>query len=143
MNGLGRERILVDTGPIVAIFNPQDSLHRTCVEALSTIDGTLYTCWPVLTEAAYLLAYSQRGLERLLNSLSDFVQLLHLDSADAKAIAVILKRYANIHPELADTALVHLAGREGIDTIFTLDRRDFSVYRTSRGRALRIIPQSD
>jgi uncharacterized protein len=143
MSGLGPDRILIDTGPIVAIFNPQDSLHRTCVEALGAINGTLYTCWPVLTEAAYLLIYSQRGLERLLNSLGGFVQLLQLEPADAKAIAVVLKRYENIHPQLADAALVHLAGREAIDTIFTLDRRDFSVYRTSRGRALRIIPQSD
>jgi uncharacterized protein len=143
MSGLGRDRILVDTGPIVAIFNPQDSFHHTCIEALGAIKSPLHTCWPVLTEAAYLLAYSPRAVDRLLNSLGGFLQLLPLDPADAKAIADILKRYENIHPQLADAALVHLAGREGIDTIFTLDRRDFSVYRTSRGRALRIIPQSD
>jgi uncharacterized protein len=81
--------------------------------------------------------------QRLLNSPGGFLQLLQLDPADAKAIATILKRYQNIHPQLADAALVHLAGREGIDTIFTLDRRDFSIDRTNRGRTLRIIPQND
>ena len=37
---------------------------------------------------------------------------------------------------LADAALVHLAERENIDTIFTLDRRDFSIYRTASNRVL-------
>jgi predicted nucleic acid-binding protein len=31
--------------------------------------------------------------------------------------------------DLADAALVRVAEREGIQRIFTLDRRDFSVYR--------------
>lgn len=36
--------------------------------------------------------------------------------------------------------LVYVAERENLDAIFTLDVRDFSVYRTSTGRALRMIP---
>jgi len=36
--------------------------------------------------------------------------------------------------------LVHLANREGIETMFTLDRRDFGVLRLSRGRKLHLIP---
>jgi len=35
-----------------------------------------------------------------------------------------------------------IAEREGIDTVFTLDKRDFSVYRASDGRALSIVPDS-
>jgi len=42
--------------------------------------------------------------------------------------------------QIADGALVYLAEREGIDTVFTLDRRDFSVYRLSDGRSLRVLP---
>jgi len=42
--------------------------------------------------------------------------------------------------QVADGALVYLAEREGIDTVFTLDRRDFSVYRLRNGRGLRILP---
>jgi hypothetical protein len=43
-------------------------------------------------------------------------------------------------PQLADAALVYLAGREQIDTIFTLDRRDFSIYRGSIRRAFKLLP---
>ncbi len=52
-----------------------------------------------------------------------------------------MKRYENIRPQLADAALVYLAGRERIDTIFTLDRSDFSIYRPSRRRSFRILPE--
>jgi hypothetical protein len=37
-------------------------------------------------------------------------------------------------------ALMYLTEREGIDTVFTLDRRDFSISRTSDGRALTMLP---
>jgi hypothetical protein len=39
--------------------------------------------------------------------------------------------------------LVCLATRENVRTIFTLDRRDVSVYRTGRKRALRIVPEEE
>jgi predicted nucleic acid-binding protein len=51
-----------------------------------------------------------------------------------------MKEYEDIRPQLADAALVYLAEREGIDTIFTLDRRDFGVYRSARKRPFRIVP---
>jgi hypothetical protein len=41
---------------------------------------------------------------------------------------------------VADAALVYLAERERIATVFTPDRRDFSVYRLNRNPALRLIP---
>ena len=53
-----------------------------------------------------------------------------------------LRRYRNIGAQLADAALVYLAEREGITKVFTLDRRDFSVYRYGKNRSLRIIPDS-
>jgi hypothetical protein len=36
--------------------------------------------------------------------------------------------------------LVHLANREGIETMFTLDRRDFRVLRLAGGKKFRVIP---
>ena len=53
-----------------------------------------------------------------------------------------LAKYESAGPQLADAALVYLAEREGIRTVFTLDRRDFGVYRTERGKALRNLLES-
>jgi len=135
-------RVLVDTGPLVALLDDQDEHHRACVQALAVLDGPLYTCWPVITEAAWLLRHSPGAVRRLLDSINtDFVELLSLAAPEVRPIAELFEKYRSIRPQLADAALVYLAGREGIGTIFTLDQRDFSIYRTARGRSFRIIPQ--
>ena len=135
-------RILVDTGPLVAILSREDAHHQACVDVLHGIAGPLLSCWPVMTEAAWLLRQSPRAIQQLLGSTeAGFLELLPLAGAEAKNIAALMKRYESMRPQLADAALVHLAGREGIDTIFTLDRRDFSIYRTSRRRSFHILPE--
>lgn len=51
--------------------------------------------------------------------------------------------FATFHDQgvdLADAALVHLASRERIQRVFTLDQRHFYVYRTNEGRPLTILP---
>ena len=136
------KRVLVDTGPLVALLSGADQYHEPCVEALRALPAPLLTCWPVLTEAAWLLRSHPTAIDRLLRSLTaGFLRLLPLDSADAEAIAGILRQYRTIRPQLADAALVHLARRERIDTVFTLDQRDFSVYRGFRQRPFHILPE--
>ena len=134
-------RVLVDTGPIVAILSRRDQYHHACVTALRDLPGPLFTCWPVITEAAWLLRRDSNAVQQLLNSIdTGFLELIPLTTADAKPIASILKKYRDIRIQLADAALVHLAGRNGLDTILTLDQRDFSVYRRPKGRTFRMIP---
>lgn len=134
-------RILVDTGPIVAILSRSDQYHKACVEALREMPGPLFTCWPVLTEAAWLLRRTTDAVQQLLRSIdTGFLELLPLTTDDAVPIAAILKKYSNIRIQLADAALVHLAIRDGVDTVFTLDQRDFSLFRLPKGRVLRLMP---
>jgi uncharacterized protein len=134
-------RVLVDTGPLVAILSSADEHHDRCVEALRTMPGPLFSCWPVITEAAWLLRKSARGVQQLLSGLDrGFVELLPLTGQDAIGIREILGRYSSLQPQLANAALVYLGGRDGIETIFTLDQRDFSVYRSIRKRPFRILP---
>jgi len=135
-------RVLVDTGPLVAILSSVDQHHATCVETLRHLPGPLLCCWPVITEAAWLLRAYPRAVQHILRSTeSGFLELLSLAGTEAKGIAEVMKTYQDIQPQLADAALVYLADREGIDTIFTLDRRDFSVYRSTRKRPFRIVPR--
>ena len=137
-------RILVDTGPLVAILSREDAHHQTCVAALREMPAPLFSCWPVITEAAWLLRSSPRAVQQLLGSIeTGFLELLPLAGSEGQAIAAVMKKYGSIRPQLADAALVYLASRERIDTIFTLDRRDFSIYRTGRQRAFRILPQME
>jgi predicted nucleic acid-binding protein len=58
---------------------------------------------------------------------SGFFALAPLDGGDLAAIATIMHRYESAGFQLPDAALVHLADREGIRTLFTTDRRDFSI----------------
>jgi predicted nucleic acid-binding protein len=52
----------------------------------------------------------------------------------------MMQRYESARLQLADAALAHLAERENIRTVFTTDRRDFSIIRLKRNRSLRLIP---
>jgi predicted nucleic acid-binding protein len=42
--------------------------------------------------------------------------------------------------DFTDAALVRAAERDGLETVFTTDRCDFSVYRISGRRRFRIVP---
>jgi hypothetical protein len=138
------KRILVDTGPLVAILSREDEYHAACVSTLREMSGPLVSCWPVITEAAWLLRKSPRAVQQLLRSIDGgFLELLPLAGAEAEAIAALMKRYEDIHPQLADIVLVYLANREKIDTIFTLDQRDFSIFRSGRKTTFRIVPETE
>ena len=69
------------------------------------------------------------------------VHALSLDAGDLPAIAGVMRRYDNIGLQFADAALAHLAERENIRTVFTIDRRDFSIIRLKRNRTLMLLPE--
>lgn len=133
--------ILVDTGPIVAILSESDEHHAACVEQLRRIRSPLLTCWPVITEAAWLLRAYPLAIERLLSCFNGRpFELAPLNEADLPGIAAILAKYKDLGIQIADASLVHLANREGIEVMLTMDRRDFGVLRLARGKKLRLIP---
>jgi uncharacterized protein len=138
------ERVLADTGPLVAIWSNRDPRHSECVEQIGKMRPPLITCWPVLTEAAWLLRDEPVAIQRLLAGFDE--GLLHLEPLGERAIewvAEFLVRYQDLGAQLADASLMYLAEREDINTIFTLDLRDFGVYRRANGRPLRILPLED
>ena len=134
-------RILLDTGPLVALFHEADSGHRICIETFDALSPPLFTCWPVITEVAWILRKRPDAFDRMVAAqAAGLFHILALDDDDLEDIAAIMRRYADAGLQLADAALAHLAEREGIRTVFTLDRRDFSIIRLKRNRPLRIIP---
>jgi predicted nucleic acid-binding protein len=132
---------LIDTGPLVALLYEREQYHERCVEQAKDLPETLYTCWPVITEAAYLLRASLAGVVKLLAEVEyGRLAILPLYTEDMRPVHTILERYADQRLDLADACLIHLAEREGMRHIFTLDRRHFSVLRTTAGEALELLP---
>ena len=135
-------RVLLDTGPLVALLAESDSQHRLCVETLAGLAPPLLTCWPVLTEAAWLLRKQHRPMVRIADAyIAGMFELLPLESNCLVEVAAIMRRYEDAGLRLADAALAHLAEREAIRAVFTLDRRDFSIVRLKRNRSFELIPE--
>ncbi len=84
----------------------------------------------------YLLRGYPEGQEALWKMLQrGGIGLLMLDLDDIPRIQELMRQYRNRPMDMADAALVAVAEREGLGTIFTMDKNDFSVYRLhGRGR---------
>ena len=125
----------------MALIHADDRHHASCRDALERIRETLVTVWPVITEAMYLLDFSaeaQDALWRLLEG--DAVKILSLDAGDVPRMRELMRKYRDLPMDLADAALVRAAERERISRVFTIDRRDFEVYRPRGIRRFTILP---
>ena len=133
--------VLVDAGPLVALIDRGDDHHQRCVDALRGIRDPLMTVWPAVTEAMYLLGPSwpaQAALWEMVES--EAVALLQLDGDDVPRMAELMRKYKDLPMDLADAALVRVAERERIRHVFTLDQRDFRVYRPAGLGRLSLLP---
>ena len=134
--------VLVDAGPLVAILSRRDRDHKTCVSVLKRMDQPLLTTWMPVTEAMYLLDFSISAQDALLEFIErGALRIRDISSRDLPAIQSLMKKYSDQPMDFADASLVHVAGREGLDEIFTLDRRDFGVYRIRKDRRFKILPK--
>jgi len=133
--------ILVDAGPLVALFHREDTHHQRCTSILRSLRDPLGTTWPVMTEAMHLLSFSWQAQDALweMNALQ-VLHILPLDSADLPRIRQLMQKYKDLPMDLADAALVRVAEREGIRRVFTIDRRDFTLYRPAKIGRFQIIP---
>lgn len=133
--------ILVDAGPLIALLHRDDRHHDLCVETLRSLREPLGTAWPVVTEAMYLLGFSWRAQDALWEMVdSGALGLVSLDPNDVPRMRELMRKYRDLPMDVADAALVRIAERESIRRIFTLDRRDFQVYRPARIGRFLLIP---
>lgn len=132
--------ILIDTGPLVALIRRNDRHHERCCEVLAGIRESLWTVWPVVSEAMFLLR-SWRGQDALWEMIdSRKVALIDLDAEDSSRMRDLMKKYKDLPMDLADAALVCAAEKRRMSRIFTLDRRDFSIYRLRDGEPFSLMP---
>lgn len=132
---------LLDAGPLVALVLASDQEHDRCRTALGSIRRPLCTVWPVITEALYLLDFSWEAQDAVWDMLEEGgITLIALYAADVPRMRELMRKYRDLPMDVADAALVTVAEREGITRVFTLDRRDFEVYRPAKIGRFSLVP---
>jgi uncharacterized protein len=136
MQAASLPRVIVDTGPLIAWFDANDTHHALARRFLDGYGGELLTTWPVLVEVCHLLPeHVVAGFMRWVGR--GGVTVVDVPVTALSGLADRIDKYADLPMDLADCSLLWLAESIGLLDIATLDRRDFGVYRTARGQALR------
>jgi len=133
---------LLDSSAMVALFNPSERAHAHYRRLLHEQGRSLqlYTTWPCLTEAAYLLHGRDRSL-MLAWVGHGGAQVYPLDCQHLPDMALLMQRYTEpgkTEMDLADASLYWVAVDGNVHTILTLDVRDFSRYRLPDGRGFEL-----
>jgi uncharacterized protein len=126
--------ILVDTGPLVALFDPKDGQHQRAVNILRGLRERLCTTVPVLTEAFHMLQPESVGSDRV----REFVvrgglSVWFLDRLSLTRAFELMEQYADHPMDLADASVIAAAEILQTRKVFTLDKGDFAAYRIRRG----------
>ncbi len=132
--------IIVDTGPLVALWDTSDQHHQWAVESLKDLTTSLHTCESVLTEAFFLLARVPKGRRNLIAALrkSAFIKLLWYFEEDKNAVLDLLEKYQDTPASLADACLVSMAEMVKNPLIWTTDSH-FKIYRLKNGKKIPLI----
>jgi predicted nucleic acid-binding protein len=126
--------ILVDTGPLVALFDPKDDQHARCTGVLKSIREPLCTTVAVLTEAFHMLEPHSIGSDRLREFIAkSAMSVWFFDLGSLTRAFELMELYADHPMDLADASLVVAAEALKTRKIFTIDRNDFATYRVRRG----------
>ena len=132
---------LIDTGAVLALLDRSDEWHWPCVEAYNNTDLPLLTTEAVLAEVFHLTYRNLRdltGVWRLLRS--GAIQMSSISHDELPQIEALMDDYADHPMDFADATLVHLAARESLSLILTVDHDDFETYRIGGRKRFTILP---
>jgi predicted nucleic acid-binding protein len=121
-------RNLADSGLFIALLDGTDSFHAWALDVIDTVEPPFFTCEAVCAETAAVLGTANPIL--LMIERGDVVVDFNLQ-AETSAV----RKYADQPMDLADACLVRMTELYPDSRIFTVDRRDFRIYRRD-GRRL-------
>ena len=132
---------LIDTGAILAILHRSDEWHEPCQNAFRQLRFPLLTSEAVLTELFHLVGDSRAEMETAWNFVrSGAVVVGTIEDAELPQLRTLMSRYWDRPMDFADATLVHLANRESLSTVLTVDQADFATYRLEGKRRFRVLP---
>jgi len=131
--------VLTDTGPLVAYLSQRDKYHFWACNQLKQVSLPLLTCEAVLTEACFLVSRNGGDGEDLIEMLNQgWLSIPFVLSHESKAVAKLMRKYANISMSLADGCLLRMTELLPESLLLILDG-DFFIYRKFGKKAVPVI----
>lgn len=133
------ERILVDTGAVVALLIAEDKHHHWAKAVWAEIEPPLYSCEAVLSESQFILErlggnpltvleFIRRGALKV-----EFTVVGHIDR-----LVALQTSYRDVPMSLADACLVRMSELHQGSRLLTTDS-DFRVYRRNQRQMIPLI----
>ena len=101
----------------------------------------LLTSQAVLTELFHLVGDSRAEVDSAWKFVRSGALILRtIEDAELPQLRTLMSRYWDRPMDFADATLVHLANRESLNLILTVDQDDFATYRLEGKRRFRVLP---
>lgn len=101
----------------------------------------LVTSEAVPTELFHLAGDNRKDVEAAWKFLrSGAIAPATIEHSEMPGIHLLMSRYWDRPMDFDDATLVHLAKRESLSTILTVDHADFETYRIDGRRRFRVLP---
>lgn len=132
-------KILIDSGPLIALFDSSDRFHKESLEFIKSNSYPLITTIASITETLHLLDFNRNAQIDFLEWVSrGGIAVENIENVDFNRLKELTEKYRDLPMDFADSCLVLLAEKLDINTIATIDR-DFSIYRIKGKKKFKII----
>ncbi len=121
--------ILIDAGPIIALFDKDDKFHKRVISFIKGKHFKFITTIAVITEVSHMLDFNIEAQIGFLEwIMKEGVIINEVHQKDIARVLELTKKYKDLPMDFADATLVVTAEKTGIKKIISIDS-DFDVYR--------------
>lgn len=128
--------ILIDAGPLIALFDRGDKYHLKSIHFLKEFQGQLWTTWPVVTEVSHMLDFSTWAQSNFLTWIErGGLRIFDLGEKHISRLIDLTNKFKDVPMDLADASLVVASEELKYQEIASIDS-DFYIYRDVRNQYL-------
>ncbi len=133
------KRILIDSGPLIALFDKNDSYHAVSKDFIKKNSYVLVSTLASITETLHLLDFNRNAQIDFLNwVINGAIEIESIEHEDLIRIKELIIKYRDLPMDFADACLVRLGEKYHIDEVATIDS-DFDIYRLNKHKTFKTL----
>jgi hypothetical protein len=130
---------LIDSGPLIALFDSSDTFHNETVSFVRSNTCPLVTTLASITETLHLLDFNRNAQIDFLEWIfRGGIEIHNIENSDFARLRELTEKYRDLPMDFADSCLVYLAEKLDITDIATIDR-DLSIYRIHGKKKFKVL----